>query len=132
MNDVDPKDQSRGFRDLHAWQHARKACSSVYELTADFPELERFGLTSQIRRSAVSIPSNIAEGYGRESNADFLKYLRIARGSLFELQTQLIIASDLGYIDEVQTDTAELKQQLETLSQVLAGLIRSLKQISEP
>ncbi|MEM1167170.1 MAG: four helix bundle protein [Planctomycetota bacterium] len=127
MSDEQPPPTSRGFRDLHAWQRGRTVCSSVYRLTQAFPDDERFGLTSQIRRSAISTPSNIAEGYGRQTPADYLRHLRIARGSLFELQTQLIVASDLGYVADVP-ETQDLKDELESLSQLLSGLIRSVQQ----
>lgn len=85
------------FRDLVVWQRAVQLSVATYQLTATFPADERFGLTSQLRRAAVSIASNIAEGYGRGTTADYKHFLRIARGSNFEAQTQLVIAEELGF-----------------------------------
>ena len=86
----------RSYRDLVAWQRARDLVREVYLLTAKFPVGERFGLVSQMDRAAVSVPSNIAEGYGRATTQDYLHFLRIARGSAYELETQLVLAEDLG------------------------------------
>ena len=83
------------YRDLVVWQKAMTLVSSVYQLTRSFPDFERFGLTSQIQRAAVSIPSNIAEGQGRLATKEFRQFLGIARGSLKELETQLLISIDL-------------------------------------
>ena len=90
------------YRDLIVWQKSMKLVTSVYELTKQFPATELYGLASQIQRAAVSIPSNIAEGYGRKSNQDFARFLQIAKGSLFELQTQLEIANNLNYLNQDQ------------------------------
>jgi len=90
----------RDYRDLLVWQCAMRLVKSVYSTTASFPAAEIYGLTSQIRRSAVSVPSNIAEGHGRENDGDFRRFLAIARGSLAELQTQLILSGELGFADE--------------------------------
>jgi four helix bundle protein len=90
----------RGHYKLEAWKLARKLVTDVYKLTRGFPKEEMFGLTSQMRRSAVSVPSNIAEGAARSSAKEFAQFLNIARGSLSELETQLLIAVDLGYIKE--------------------------------
>jgi four helix bundle protein len=86
------------YRDLRVWQEARTLVSHVYRVTAAFPKHELFGLTSQIRRAAVSVPCNIAEGQGRRSTADRIQFLVVARGSLFELETHAIIAADLEYL----------------------------------
>ena len=96
---------------------------TVYAQTTDFPKTELYGLTSQMRRSAVSVPSNIAEGAARETTPEFLRFLYIARGSLAELETQLLIAHALGYIDNAESLKAEIYQ----VSALLDGLIRSLK-----
>src|SRR6476646_11745789 len=85
----------RTFRDLIAWQRAMVLAKEVYRVTGGMPESEKFGLTNQMRRAAVSIPSNIAEGHARQSRADYLKFLRIARGSLAELATQVELAVNL-------------------------------------
>ena len=87
----------RHYRELIVWQKAMDLVMRVYEATECFPQRELFGLTNQLRRAAVSIPSNIAEGQGRNTTADFLRFLSIARGSLQELETQILIASRLRY-----------------------------------
>lgn len=111
------------FRDLIAWQKAMLLAKAVYRATSCMPDAERYGLTAQVRRSVVSIPSNIAEGYGRESLMDYIRFLRTARGSLFEVQTQLELAGDLGMINI----PVSLKEILSEIDRVLQGLIRSLK-----
>ncbi|RDI57558.1 four helix bundle protein [Flavobacterium glaciei] len=90
------------FRDLLIWQKSMILVTDIYQLTNTFPKEEIYGLTSQIRRCAVSIPSNIAEGYGRDGNKDYLKFLNIATASLFEMQTQIEIAFNLKYLTELQ------------------------------
>jgi four helix bundle protein len=92
------------YRDLIAWKKAMAFVREIYRMTAAFPKEEIFGLTSQVRRAAVSIPSNIAEGKGRYSQRDFLHFLMQARGSVNEVETQLLIAQDLGYLAEEQTN----------------------------
>lgn len=86
------------YHELKIWQESRKLVKDVYSLTSTFPKEEMYGLTSQIRRAAVSIPSNIAEGTGRSSDKEFYRFLDFAVGSLFELETQIILANDLGFI----------------------------------
>jgi four helix bundle protein len=114
----------RSHRDLEAWQLAHALGLSVYRLTGKFPADERFGLVSQMRRCAVSIASNIAEGYGRGSRVDYVRFLKIARGSLFELDSQCQLAIDLGFLPREAAST--LAGQWTRTSQVLAALIRSL------
>ena len=113
------------YRDLQVWQKSMDLVVEVYELAKRFPSEESFGLTSQIRRAAVSVPANIAEGHGRLHRKDFLRHLSIARGSLVEVETHLQIAIRLGYLERVQC------KQVWGLSQetgrLLSGLIRSLK-----
>lgn len=92
------------FKDLLIWQKAMVLSKEIYLCSLSFPENEVFGLQSQIRRSAVSIPSNISEGWGRKSQKSYLNFLRIARGSLCELETQLILAHDFSYIEREQFD----------------------------
>ncbi len=92
-----------GHRDLAAWQEAMGLAKRVYEATACFPKDELYGLVSQMRRSAVSIPSNIAEGAGRNSDKEFRQFLMIARGSLSELETQCLLAQEFGYLKEADT-----------------------------
>ncbi|MDI9863791.1 four helix bundle protein [Flectobacillus sp. DC10W] len=91
--------QIKSFRDLLVWQKSMSLVTSIYQLTRDFPHSEMFGLTSQLRRASISIPSNIAEGYGRNTSKDYLRYLQIALGSLYEIQTQLEIASNLHFLE---------------------------------
>jgi len=110
-------------QDLIAWQRGMSLCREVYKSTNALPDSERFGLQSQMRRAAVSIPSNIAEGFGRQATADLIRFLRMARGSLFELQTQFQIAVDLKYINEGQVPADALGEA----DRVLQGLIRSLE-----
>lgn len=86
------------FRELEVWKESKDLSIRVYKLTRSFPNSEMYGITSQINRSAVSIPSNIAEGAGRNSNKDFSRFINIALGSAFELETQLIISFELGFI----------------------------------
>ena len=110
------------YEDLIAWQQAYEIVIKVYQATKNFPQDERFGLTQQVQRAAVSIPSNIAEGFGRHTRPDYLRFLDMARGSTYELQTQMRIAHDLGYLDN-----PELMDKIEELERVLNGLIRALR-----
>ena len=113
------------YQDLAAWQEARSLVREIYALTKSFPSDERFGLTSQIRRCSISVPSNIAEGYGRGSRNDYSRFLRIARGSLFEIETQLVLGHDLGYITDEACIGAQ--QQIDKVARPLWGLIRSVE-----
>ena len=112
------------FRDLRVWQEAIKLASDVYRATADFPRHELYGLSGQMRRAAVSIPSNIAEGKGHRSNREFTNFLLHARGSLLELQTQMLIAEDLQYLSGERMQ--ELGSQADRIGRGLNGLINSL------
>ena len=105
------------FRNLLIWQKSMVLVTKIYTVTNNFPKEEVFGLTSQIKRSAISIPSNIDEGLGRESSKEFLRFLKISIGSLFELQTQLEIAKNIIYLDEetfnnLYEDTRELERMI--------------------
>ena len=93
------------FRELIIWQKSRELVRNVYHITLKFPKEEMYSLTSQIRRCAISIPSNIAEGSGRKTIDDFSRFLDIANGSAFELETQLILASDLNYLNSDELDS---------------------------
>ena len=115
----------RSYRDLVAWQRARELVREVYLLTAKFPVGERFGLVSQMDRSAVSIPSNIAEGYGRATTQDYLHFLRFARGSAYELETQLVLAEDLGLC--TQAASSKVVVRIQEVIRVLQGLIAALE-----
>ena len=88
---------ANSYRDLKVWQRAIEMSLAIYSLTSGFPKDEMYGLTSQLRRAGVSVASNIAEGYGRGSRGDYKQFLSIARGSVFEVQTQVFIAGELGY-----------------------------------
>ena len=112
-------------KDLKVWNDSIEFVTLVYQNTKLFPDDEKFALTSQIRRSAVSIPSNIAEGAARNSDKDFVRYLYIALGSAAELHTQLIIANNLGYLKTSEFES--LSQNLESISKMTSGLIRSVK-----
>ncbi|MBX3361018.1 MAG: four helix bundle protein [Phycisphaeraceae bacterium] len=114
----------RSHRDLRAWQLAYALGLQVYRVTSTFPTTERYGLVSQLRRSAISVPSNIAEGFGRGSTHDYIRFLKMARASLFELDTQLQFARDLQLIPQTEFD--RLTSDWNDTSKVLAGLIRSV------
>jgi four helix bundle protein len=114
------------FKDLIVWQKAMDLVAEVYRVTDNFPKREVYSLTDQIRRAAVSVPSNIAEGQAHFSRAEFLHFLRHSRGSLAELETQILLAERLHYTDQAQTD-ASIKQIVE-VGKLLNGLINSLKQ----
>ncbi len=116
----------RDHRNLRAFQLADELALLVYRETAGFPKEEMFGLTSQVRRAAVSVASNIAEGCGRSSDVDFLRFLDMANGSLRELQYQMSLAQRLGYLPAQSTLTNENSVLFET-GRVLHGLIRSLR-----
>jgi four helix bundle protein len=120
---VAEKTRITSFRDLIAWQRGKELAVAVYAITRDFPTEERFGITVQMRRAAVSISSNIAEGYGRGSTADYLRFLRTARGSVAELMTQIEIAFELKYLE----DSTQLLEQADEVDRILQGLIRSLE-----
>jgi four helix bundle protein len=112
------------FKELVVWQRSVQLTAEIYRLTASFPPLERFGLTNQIRRASVSIASNIAEGYGRSTRGEYLQFLGYARGSICELQTQLIIATTLGFcpnkhVDPVETLSADVSRMLIALMKKL-------------
>lgn len=92
------------FKDLEIWKLSRKFCSEIYVITANFPDSEKFGLTNQLRRASISVPSNIAEGCSRSSNKDFSRFLEIAIGSIYEIETQLLIAFDLAHTDQIKLD----------------------------
>jgi len=108
------------YKELDIWIQARKLVKSVYVMTKSFPKEEQFSLTSQVRRSSVSVPSNIAEGCGRQSNKETIHFLHIARGSLFELETQLVLAKDLDY---VKSDINIILLEIKRVKKLLNGFI---------
>lgn len=113
------------YKDLNVWKDAMELVVIVYNLSKFFPKEEIYGLSSQIRRASVSIPSNIAEGHQRHSKKEFLQFLGIARGSLAELETQLMIAERLNYINQEQLNSTLILSQ--KTGNLLGGLIRSLE-----
>ena len=118
---MNPKVES--YQDLVAWQKAYDLVLQVYEVSKDFPADERFGLTQQVRRAAVSVPSNIAEGWGRNTRGDYARFVDMARGSIYELQTQLQIARGLGYVDRLHS----VYEQVAEVERIINGLSRALK-----
>ncbi len=113
------------FKQLEIWKQSRQFCTSIYEVTALFPNDEKFGITNQLRRASVSIPSNIAEGSSRNSNKDFSRFLEIAIGSAYEIETQLLIASDLKFIN---TEKLELLiNSLENIIKMISKFRSTLK-----
>ena len=113
------------FKDLIAWQRAVEMTRAIYLLTSAFPASERFGLTDQLRRAAISVPSNIAEGYGRSTRGEYLQFLGHARGSNCEVETQLVIAACLGFGTAASRAAAE--KMCTDVSRLLGGLIKSLR-----
>ena len=111
------------YKDLEVWKKAVELVTETYRLSAEFPETEKFGLTNQMRRASVSIPSNIAEGSARHHAKDFIHFLRIADGSAAELETQMIISSKLEFV----ADTKQLQNEIVTIRRMLAALIKSLR-----
>ena len=114
------------YRDLRVWQDSMALAESCYRLTRGFPREEAFGLSSQIRRAAASVPANIAEGHGREHTRTFVQYLRIAQGSLKELETHLLLAERVGIADRALIDVP--MGECEAVGKMLRALIRSLQQ----
>jgi four helix bundle protein len=120
----------RSYKDLVVWQKAMELVTAVYRATANFPKDELFGITSQLRRAAVSIPSNIAEGQGRLSEKEFRFFLGQARGSLMEVETQLQIAENLGYLEKQATEL--LLKSCAEVGRILNGLLASVsKQVEK-
>ena len=118
---MNPKPTPRGFRDLLVWQKSMLLVKQIYSMTRQFPGDERFGLTSQMRRAAVSIPSNIAEGQARHSTGEFVQFISNAEGSVAELETQLEIAADLGYC------TAAQKELVLSLAEEIRKMLNALR-----
>jgi len=113
------------YRDLTVWQKAMILAKETYRITRPFPRDEIYGLTSQIRRAAVSIPSNIAEGWGRKSRRDFIRFLTIARGSATELESEILLSSEIGYLSKEIAESF-IKDTIE-IGKMLNSLIKSLQ-----
>jgi four helix bundle protein len=116
----------KSFRDLVAWRKSMDLCKTIYALSSIFPDAERFGLTSQIRRAVVSIPSNIAEGYGRNRTNDYLRFLDIARGSLCEVETQLILSQELGWLRD-DGKVPECFESFREVDRILYALVKAVE-----
>ena len=114
----------KSFRDLVVWHRSIQLCTGVYELTRGFPADELYGLRSQLRRASVSIPSNIAEGWGRKSNGEYKQFLGMAKGSNAEVHTQIVISRRLGYGTEA--DRAKVESVASEVNRMLASLMRTL------
>jgi four helix bundle protein len=117
------------YEDLRVWQASVDISVKIYEITERFPKSEQYGITNQIRRSSVSIPSNIAEGSERNSNKEFGQFLSIAKGSLAELKTQLIIANRILFLDK--NGFEELKNDIESISKMLTALRKAIRNKSD-
>ena len=115
----------QSYRDLDAWQHACDLAEAIYEATRDLPSQERYGLTSQMHRAAVCVPSNIAEGAGRAQPRDFARFARIASGSLSELRTLIELARRFGYLGTERS--RQLDERADAVARMLYGLVRSLE-----
>jgi len=129
MNQEGKNEKIETFTDLKVWQKGHQLVTSVYDATKDFPKEEMFGLTSQMRRSAVSITSNIAEGFGRPSYPDKIRFYYNAHGSLTELKNQLLVAKDVGHLSEQRFDG--LVDSAQAVHALLRGLIEKSKEIRD-
>ena len=118
------KIRTRGYQDLLVWQRAMDLTDWIYASTRDWPAAETYGLTAQIKRAAVSIPANIAEGNGRNGRKEYVYHLGIARGSLHEVETMVLIAQRQGFLGN--DETQDVLQRLQEVGRMLTGLIRSL------
>ena len=114
----------KSYKELIVWQKSMTLVKELYKITEHFPSSEQFGLTSQMRRASVSIPSNIAEGWGRLSRKNYIQFLRISRGSLFELETQILITKELKYIN----DSEDIEHLIIEISKMLNSLIKKLEE----
>jgi four helix bundle protein len=115
----------KNFKELKVWQKAYQLCLDIYRVSKKFPNEEKFGLTSQIRRAAVSVPSNISEGYGRRTTPDYIRSLYIAYGSNCELETQTLLSGDLAYISVEKQNV--LLEKISEVERMLKALIKSLE-----
>jgi four helix bundle protein len=118
--------KTRSYQDLIVWQKAVQLVTDIYSLTKKFPADERFGIISQLNRASISIPTNIAEGWGRETSKNYLQFLRTSRGSVMEVQTLLIISKNLGFVS--QSEFESLSAKVEEVGKILQGLIKSVRE----
>lgn len=114
----------KGFKDLEVWEKSHHFVEDIYQVSGSFPDDEKFGLTSQIKRSAVSIPSNIAEGCGRNTDSDFARFLQIAMGSASECQYQIYLAHDLGYLSSKEYEN--LNESISEIKRMLSSFLNTL------
>jgi four helix bundle protein len=133
MNDAESPSRVRHYKELIVWQRAMQLVKSVYRLTKTFPPDERYGLALQMRRAAVSVPSNIAEGQGRRGPKEFTHFLSLTRGSLLELETQLLLSIDLGYVKRAdaagaQGEIVEVQKMAAAIQKRLAGRIEGVEE----
>ena len=117
--------QTYNYEDLKVWQEAMNLVEKIYQLSKIFPKNEQYGITSQLRRAAISIPLNIAEGQGRSSKKEFQQFLMIARGSIYETNTILLLCHRLNYL--TKENYQKLRQQINQITRMLSGLINSLR-----
>jgi four helix bundle protein len=115
----------RDFKNLHVWEKSHRLALAVYRESSELPESERFGLQSQMRRAAVSVPANIAEGYGRETDREFVRFLHVSAGSATELEYHLLLAWELGYISAEAY--GNLNDQVLEVQRMIAGFIRRIQ-----
>ena len=115
----------KNYKELKVWQKSYQLCLEIYRVTTEFPKEERFGLTSQIRRAGVFVVSNIAEGYGRKTTAEYIRSLYIAYGSICELETQMLLSGDLSYIENAKLKG--VKEKVQEVERMLKALIKSLE-----
>ena len=125
MSSQEKTGSAQSFQDLLVWQKAHEFVLHVYKMTEQFPDTEKFGLTSQLRRAAISIPANIAEGFKKQGQLDKVRFYNISQGSLEECKYYLILAQDLDY-----SNTTELTLLLDEVGRLLSGLIRSIRRRS--
>mgnify|MGYP001279208983 CR=1 FL=1 len=118
-------EKGKSYTELNTWKESRVLVKLIYELVSEFPKEELYGITSQIKRSAISVPSNIAEGVGRFTSKDSLRFFYISRGSLYELETQLYLSFDLRFISQKELDTA--LSQITIVNKLLSGFINHYK-----
>jgi four helix bundle protein len=124
-NKMMKKMSRHNFKNLDVWKLSRELCKEVYEVTTSFPTAEKFALTSQIRRCVISISSNIAEGTSRTSDKDFARFIEISLGSCFELETQIILANDIGFLNEEKA--VLLQNKLQKIQKMLQGLYNRIQ-----
>jgi len=115
----------KSYRDLDVWQKSMRLAKRPYQITQKFPSDERFGLTNQLRRAAVSVPSNLAEGHARFGSGEFSRFISITMGSVAEIETQIFLSKDLGYITSEVTQ--EILAELDAIGKMLRGLAKSIQ-----